>query len=101
MIQEMPTKMLFREECTIEGKHFLNFMKKRQKGRALDERVVPKAQTTQGPNCWIMQRLSPHTPNSRNILTNQKDQKHKIKYKNQQGMVQGKDNKQWFGQMGD
>ena len=45
MIQEMPTEMLFREECTIEGKHFLNFMKKRQKGRALDDgRVVPQGQ---------------------------------------------------------
>ena len=93
--------MLFTEECIFEGKFCWISGKKDKKGRALDERVVPKAQTTQGPNCWIMQRLSPHTPNSRNILTNQKDQKHKIKYKNQQGMVQGKDNKQWFGQMGD
>ena len=34
------------------------FHSKRQKGTALGGRVVPKAQA-QGPNCWIMQRLSP------------------------------------------
>ena len=45
MIQEMPTKMLFREECTIEGERFLNFMKKKTKRQSFRRESGP-----QGPN---------------------------------------------------
>ena len=94
MIKKCQLKCCLQKNVYLKA-NFVEFRGKKTKRQSFRRESGP-----QGPNHPRSKLLNnakivtAHTVNSRNILTNQKDQKHKIKYKNQQGMVQGKDNKQ-------